>query len=467
MVENKLKVSGGEEMGCNTTRKIILLYIAFLLITSSIFTATAFTINPSEINVSGKNGERIQKEITLENTLNVSINITTDVSTSLQGMVSIPSTIEISANSTKKIKINLWCNTTTGGFIKFTNGTDTETVLISLNMESGGSDIVIYPSDVIAGKTFAFTVPSGFSDCSGFVFCEGSSNLYYFLVEYTVGSVTLSHEDYGDAKIWIFTENKSKTKEFEVSPSYENVILNIPTKITTGSKETIQLLIDTTPYRNQHITVTNPDGINEGYDTNSNGEITVDFDIGGEWEVKTVVGETTIKETFSVAMVQLDISLSEKKPVVDREFEIITEPGADVFITSGAVTWSFESDNDGIVLFTPLMSGTYEITATKGKKEGKKVFKTGDEVVVYIRNEKGDYVNKLQADKQYTVTVEDNDGPVEDIERIEVVLPNDEIDYIPLNNGRGKGTPWMDGSYMLSPFTTDYLHRLFLSRQLK
>lgn len=441
----------------STTRKIVMLCIVFLFLLCFFPQATAFTVDPTEINVSGESGERIQKEATLVNLLNTSINITVNVSSSLTDLVSIPSSIEIPANGSIDIEISLWCNKTTGGFIRFIGDEEEETILISLNSATEEeSGITIYPENVVAGKTFAFTVPSEFGDCSGFVFCEGSLNLYSFIVKHTVGSVALSPEDYGKGKIWIFIDSESKTKEFTIAPSYETVSFNLPEGVKAGDKKNIQLLIGDTPYRNKHITVTTPDDFKKEYDTNQNGEITVNFDIGGEWEVMTAVGDSTINDRLTVEAVQLEISLSEKKPVVDREFVITTDPNADVIVSCGSITWSHEADNDGIVLFTPLVSGTYEITASKGRKAGKKTFQTGEEVVVFVQNEKGDLVNKLLAGKQYTITVEDSEGPVIDIESIEVLMPNGEYDYIPINNGIGKWTPGISGSYTLSPFTTDY-----------
>jgi hypothetical protein len=271
-----------------------------------------------------------------------------------------------------------WTNTTSYGFKIKANATG------GGNTGTSGAIITIVPSQPKSGGTVVFLINR--SNASGYVICNATMNVYPIIFTQCLGSIVLVDADYGPALIYIVNYG---TKIFTVKHQYEGVLLiDAPSSADVNTKVDVAVMSQG-QYIASTLSFTSPSNHVNTRQTGTVGPISYTFAEAGNWtlQANAYYSNATRKIYINPEPITIQIDSNIK---VNRETAInVNSPNAHVMIRKGDATWTYTSDSNGDVLFTPLFSGQYTVTATSSNQEGAKTFNVQSSTDILVTNTKG------------------------------------------------------------------------------
>jgi hypothetical protein len=121
----------------------------------------------------------------------------------------------------------------------------------------------------------------------------------------------------------------------------------------------------------------------------------------------------------------------------------VNERDAQVVIRKGDATWTYISDTNGEVVFQPLFSGRYSITATTPNQRGTKTFDVKSSTEIIVKNIDGAGVTSITEGDMVLIQVQDSDENNVQSSTIEIYGDNILLKTLQLNGGFAmwKATP--------------------------
>jgi len=270
-----------------------------------------------------------------------------------------------------------WTNTTAYHFKTIGTGSG------GGNNGTSGATITIVPSQPKAGGTVIFLINR--SNASGYIICNTTMNVYPVIFTQGLGSVQLG-EDYGPALIYVVNYG---TKIFTIKHQYEGALLiDAPSIADVNTKVDIAVMSQG-QYIASTLSLTSPSNRTNSRQTGTVGPIAYTFTEAGNWTLtaNAYYSNTTRKIYINPEPITIETEGGIK---INHETTInVNSPNAHVLIQKGDATWTYTSDSNGNVLFTPLFSGQYTITATSSNQEGTKTFNVQSSTDIAVTNTKG------------------------------------------------------------------------------
>lgn len=307
---------------------------------------------------------------------------------------------------------------------------------LSITVVANDDDIVLVPSAPMAGKNLIFYLPSVNVLCNGYVICE-NNNVHLVEIQNSLGQVTLDGGDYGEATVKIFVGNQTYTKTFDVKPFLEGVlVIETPTSVLIDVETTIKVAAGIAPAEGAVVTFRAVSGRSFNRIVDENGKIVVSFDEDGPWEIQAEFYGVTAHTSIKVMLPPMEIVFPENIKV-NEEMMISFGSIADVTVTKDEVTWSYRTDANGDLFFTPPWPGKYSVYAKTNKQEGSKTFVTVSETKIKVYDyEKQVPISKIKIGQLVEIVVVDSfNVPISEIDEIIVYCDNSMGDYLPLSDG--------------------------------
>ena len=304
--------------------------------------------------------------------------------------------------------------------------------------DNGGGDdeIILIPESPTAGKNLIFYLPSVNVSANGYVICE-NNNVHLVEIQNSLGQVTLGEGDYGEATAKIFAGNKTYTKTFEVKPFLEGtLVIETPSSVLIDTNTTIKVAVGAQPAEGAVVTFKSLSGRSFNRIADENGRVTLSFDEDGPWEIHTEFYGVTTSATIKVMLPPIEIVFPD---VIEANKEMLISIGspADITITKDEITWTYLTDANGDLYFTPPWPGKYSAYVKTDKQEGSKTFITTSETRIDVYDyEKSVPVSKIKKDQLVEIFVVDSSGvPVPEMSDILVYCDGILWDSLPLSDG--------------------------------
>jgi len=244
-------------------------------------------------------------------------------------------------------------------------------------------NITIVPSEPKSGGTVIFLINK--NNASGYVICNATMNVYPILFTQGLGSIKLD-DDYGPALVYIVNYG---TKLFTIKHEYQgNLLIDAPFSADVNEKVDIAVLSQG-EYVSATLSFTSPSNHTTSRQTGKSGPISYTFIEAGDWTLHANAYYTNITKKIYINPDPIEITVSENIEIGHETVINVNSPNAEVVIKKGDATWTYQSDSNGEILFEPLFSGRYTITATSSNQKGTKTFDVKSRTEMSIINTKG------------------------------------------------------------------------------
>ena len=302
-------------------------------------------------------------------------------------------------------------------------------------------DIILVPPEPLADNNLIFYLPNFNGTANGYIIC-GNNNVHLIEISNNLGMVVLDKGDCGNATVKIFAGNVTYSKTFQIKPFFEgDLVIESPPSTLIDTDVTIKVMIGPEPASGATVTFTSLTGRTFSRVVGEDGTIVTPFDEKGEWTIKAEVYGTTASALINVILPPLTITLSGDIEV-NREMKISVGESVDVTIRKNEITWTYRTDANGDLYFTPPWPGRYTIEATADGREGEKSFVTISETRIDVYDyEKSIPISTIKKGQRIEIVVVDLEGvPVSEVEEVFVYCDGLLWDSMPLKDGRAVWT---------------------------
>ena len=327
-----------------------------------------------------------------------------------------------------------WTNTTAFSFKIKADGTGGGTYN---NGTGGGKNITIVPSQPKADGTVIFIINR--NNASGYVICNATMNVYPVIFNQGLGSVKLG-ADYGQAMIYVVNYG---TKIFTIKHEFEGAVsIDAPTRADINNEVKIAVMA-AGEYIPSTLSLTSPSQITTSRQTGTAGPIAYTFTEPGNWTLTANAYSSNVTRKIFINPDPLTINVAENIIVGHDTTITVNERDAQVVIKKGDATWTYISDTNGEVVFEPLFSGRYSITATTPNQRGTKTFDVKSSTEIIVKNIDGAGVTSITEGDMVLIQVQDSDENNVQSSTIEVYGDNILLKTLQLNGGFAmwKATP--------------------------
>lgn len=310
------------------------------------------------------------------------------------------------------------------------------TLLLSFSITVAADDIVLIPENPVAGKNLIFYMPYVNESVNGYVICE-NNDVHLVEINNGLGQVTFDEDDYGTATVKIYCRNKTYTKTFEVEPFIVgNLVIEAASSVLINTEATVKISAGVTPAEGAMVTFKATSGRSFNRIADVNGNVLVSFDEAGHWEINTEFYGVTALATIQVMLPPIVISFSEGIEV-NEEMTISIGDYASITITKDEITWDYQTDANGDLVFTPPWPGKYSVYAKTAKQEGSKTFITISETEINVYDfEKHVPISKIKTGQLVEIVIVDpSNVPISEVDEILVYCDNALWTSLPLSDG--------------------------------
>ncbi|GAH52645.1 unnamed protein product, partial [marine sediment metagenome] len=243
--------------------------------------------------------------------------------------------------------------------------------------------IVLVPPEPSAGNNLIFYLPDFNGTANGYILC-GNNNVHLIEISDSLGIVLLDKSDYGNATVKIFAGDVPYSKTFFIKPFFEgDLVIESPPSILIDTDVTVTVMIGPEPASGATVTFTSLTGRSFSRVVGGEGTIVTSFDEKGAWTIKAEAYGTAASTSINVILPPLTITLSEDIEA-NKEMEISVGESADVIIRRNEITWTYRTDANGDLYFTPPWPGRYTIEATVDGRKGEQSFVTISETRIDV-----------------------------------------------------------------------------------
>jgi len=311
-------------------------------------------------------------------------------------------------------------------------------LMLSVTVVAGDEGIALVPSEPMAGKNLIFYIPSINGLANGYVVCKNSSNVHLIEMENGIAQVTLCEDDYGDATVKIFVGNTTYEKSFMIKPFVAGtLIIEAPLSVLIDTDTSIQIVAGASPAAGATVTFTSISDRSFNRVSSEEGAVSFSFDEEGIWKVQAVFYGVTASVTVDVLLPPIEIVFSDNIAVNDEMIISVGCP-ADITIRKDEITWTYRTDANGDLYFTPPWPGRYNIHAKTEKQEGTKTFTTISETRIDVYDFQTSHpISTIKKDQDIEIVVVDSKGvPISAVQEISVYCDNMFWDAFPLSDGK-------------------------------
>lgn len=437
---------------------ILLIFISMVLSISTC--VSALDVTPQILTIDGSPGSFQIRTITLENKENASVNVTIAVSP-LIGSYYLPlSSYKLDPYESKMIQFGMTINSTMTATITYFYGNDYFTQIVMINATRKQPTILLAPSTPQAGKgVTVMLISSRLLDAQGMVICSETDNRYPFTIDKGIGTFKLNtSEEEGTAIMRLISNDFEPIfYSFNITggtgsePTEPELCINVSQDVDIGTSKIVTLKLDDNPVEGTFI-ITKPNGNQELKTTDSKGRISIEFDLSGLWTLNAESGDYTVTKGVRVAKQSIEIELPHTDVVTGKACQIQIEPSMTCDISSDTKSYTFLSDNSGIVRWTPEYPGLYTIDAYNDEGSGTAMLEVWQ--FLDIRVTQGSYnTGTLQKGLTTDVMVVDDSGEVvSSIDSIEITDTKNFPVTVDLHNGKLSWIPEKTGVYTLKVY---------------
>lgn len=298
-------------------------------------------------------------------------------------------------------------------------------LLLSVATVSATDDIVLIPGEPESGKNLIFYIPGLNVSANGYVICA-NNNVHLVEMHGALGQVSLGEKDFGDATVKIFAGNITYSIDFYIKPFFEgSLVIEAPASVLIDTETTIKVYLGADPANGATVAFTSLTGRTFSRMVGADGTIATSFDEKGPWEIVAEIYGVTTSTSVNVMLPPLDIIFSDDIEV-DKEMKISVGEPADITIIKDEITWTYMTDANGDLFFTPPWSGKYTVNVRTVDQEGIKTFTTISETRIDVYDyEKAIPISKIRKGQLIEIVVVDLYGtPVLDVDELTVYCDN-------------------------------------------
>lgn len=309
-------------------------------------------------------------------------------------------------------------------------------ILLLLSASAVADDIVLIPSEPTAGKNLIFYLPSINMSAVGYVVCE-NNDVHLVEIYNKLGQVSLDEDDYGTAIVKIFAGNKTYTKTFEVTPFLAgSLAIEVPSSVLIDTETTIKIAAGAVSAEGALISFLSLSGRAFNRVADENGQVTASFDEDGPWEINAEFYGVTALATITVMLPPIEITFSDKIEA-NEEMTISVGSTGDVTITKDELTWTYRTDANGDLYFTPPWPGKYNVYVKTARQEGSKMFITTSETHINVYDyEESIPISEIKENQFVEIVVVDSANvPVADADEVLVYCDTMLVDSLSLSDG--------------------------------
>lgn len=299
------------------------------------------------------------------------------------------------------------------------------------------ADIVLVPPEPMAGKNLVFYIPSINGSANGYVMCNDSNNVHLIRMEDGFAQVALNEDDYGNATVKIFASNRTYTKNFVIRPFLSgSIAIESPSSVLVDTDTSVKVVAGVDPANGATMTFTSPSGRSFNRVSDEKGMVAFSFDEEGSWEIQAMFYGIFASAKIDIMLPPISIVFSEEVSM-DEEMKISVGCPADVTIRKDEVMWTYRTDANGDLYFTPPWPGKYSVYVKTDKQEGSKTFTTVSETRIDVYDYKNSIpVSTVKKDQLVRIVVVDPSGvPLSEVKRLFIYCDNSLWDTLHLSKG--------------------------------
>jgi len=318
------------------------------------------------------------------------------------------------------------------------------------------NDIIVFPKTPTSGELFVVSHTKKINT-SGFIWINNKIIPVNLMNGFAV--VETDEKLYGKAELWLHPMGFIYT--FNIALGVEgNVVLHSKDKTSIGDMLEIRATVGGTDINDLTIYLTNPDGIQFTYKTDSKGKIYPIMDKTGDWVATTSFNNIDTVKKITVTHKSLSVNI-DKDSFNEGEIATITtgENNVEFTVKRAGITVFQTTSVDGTLQYTPPTHGSYVVYAVTADKQGSKEFSVRTITNIKIYDSNNMQTSILKQNQNYIVKITDNSNNI--IKSYDVIQINsetiDEYEYqfpvyspISLSDGIGFWIPEMSGRYRLS-----------------
>lgn len=388
----------------------LLAFVLMLLLFAT--TANALLITPlDDIDLTVDEGQFANIVFTFFNNENISINISINTTPSLEDIIFLSDdNFTTPMNSTINISCIIRRDSPVVGKIYFNyNSTITEVNVTIEESEMPGGNITIIPAQPTSESNIVFILPDR-EDATGYMICRETNKVYFIEVADGIGFVELG-DDYGDAYVAIFTRDKKYVAEFVIDVYFkEEITINMPSTTVVNEPTAFQVFASGTPIQAEMQFKLGETIISKT--TDATGIVSIQFSKVGNWTVTAKVFNVEKIQNIYVAQKPIVITLPEDI-YVDQEIQIVIGTKSDVLISINELSWSYTTDDAGVLSFTPSFPGKHSIhVIAHDFQEGSKDFIVYADIIIEVKDE-NKIVTSIKPHTLYAIyVIDENNKPI-------------------------------------------------------
>lgn len=279
-----------------------------------------------------------------------------------------------------------------------------------------GNEITIIPSVPRADKNIIFLIDK--TEASGYLLINGTGNLYLIDFKNKIGMVELGME-YGKATLFIVDYGEIT---FNISSPYAGELyIDAPSELDINQKGDFTVIALGGEQVSVKLRMISPTGREKTKTTSATGPLQLSFDEVGNWTLIAEMYDVVVTSRIDIMPKPLTIGLPRQNDLkVGEEITIGIGTLADVVISKDEAMWTYQSDGEGNVYFTPPLAGRYLITATTSTQSGTKYFNVLTDLILSIKNDKGLPVTNVKKNDFLVIQATDETGNSVDLEDVSV-----------------------------------------------
>ena len=295
--------------------------------------------------------------------------------------------------------------------------------------EQEDGEIQIITSVPTAGKNIIVLIDK--NEASGYMITE-QGNVYIVEIKNRIGMINLGM-DYGEAELYIVGYGDTT---FEIASPFEgDLTIDAPSELQINEEEQFSILAGGEMI-SAKLKMISPTGDEKTKMTRETEPVTISFDEPGNWTLIAEIYDTVTTTEIMILPEPLEIDLpSQNNMIVGNEMEIDLNTKATVTITKDETSWTYKSDDDGKIYFTPLFPGRHKITANSYGQSGSKYFSVKAETKIMITDETGQQTNQLNEGDVVLIQIKDTEGSHVDAEELNVFADGNLLRTLVMNSG--------------------------------
>lgn len=349
----------------------------------------ALIIQPSWIEFTGEHGTWQNKNITIINDENRTINVTIEPSSAISDCYISRPVLTLEPYESTNITLGVQLYDNTHGFIFYTYDGQQLNQFVLLTPYESNVSVEMIPESPAPGGSIVFLL-TPYVTGGGFIYVPSNGNIHYFNISFGMAFVSLSPSDCGDAVAVFQGEDFQARKVFTIKGKENVTYLTIeaPEEVDIDETVAIRLMYGNSPVPDLPIYVTEPDGDEYIKITDSDGTISIKFDKEGMWNFSAEYNGKTATATVTVSGSQQNQNQSQNQSQQQHQQVSLTivapnsvEVGEKKWITlkangnplpnnpmtvefpDGSIN-AYTTNQFGQIQFTFDEVGTYKFTAT-------------------------------------------------------------------------------------------------------